>query len=411
MSNENSFWLKAVRELLALTITALYHAYGRVTLDDILEFINSVPQSEEQAADAEFRKSSFCYTTLRTMFEAAKVPLPNREAVLATAYFGKTLSRLDAKTRSNIIITLTAEISRFTRGPLHSLFCTRTNVIPEATHEGAIWIVDLPIKRFERTGAIAQKLVKYLWQKATERRTVSANTRPVFLFADEAQLFISPYDLEFLSTARSSRAAVVYITQNLPSLNARIGGRNPHDQVDAIAGNFQTKTFHANSDPRTNQWAADIIGKAIQQRRSGNWSQGDSSQTSEGHGTNWGRQYGESEGKNWGSGGGISWSGMDGPVTMSTNSNSGRQKGTSWSRSTGGNWSHGTSCSRSTSRGGGWSEQVDYVIRPSDFTRLRQGGPRNNFRVTAIMLQANRRFSRTGTCWMPVAFQQRELLQ
>jgi len=208
-AENGDFWRKSMRELLSNAIGMLYHAYGRVTLDDIMKLINSCPISEEQAGDPGFQSWSFCYSTALRVFQKPAVALPAREAEQYVSYFGKLFGRLDNRTRSNIVITLSAEISSFMRGPLHRLFCTETNVWPEATHEGAIIILDLPIKVFEQAGVVAQSLFKYIWQKATERRVVRADTRPVFLFADEAQNFFSSYDLEFQSTARSSRAATV----------------------------------------------------------------------------------------------------------------------------------------------------------------------------------------------------------
>jgi type IV secretory pathway TraG/TraD family ATPase VirD4 len=404
---ENDFWRKALRQLLTCAIITLYHAHGRVRLDELIQLVNSVPSSEEQARDPDYRSWSFCYSTLKKLFVDPAVPIDKREAGLITAYFARGLGRLDPKTRSNIIITLSAELDLFMRGPLHTLFCTNTNIIPEATHEGVVLVVDLPLKRYEHIGRVAQILVKYLWQKATERRTVYPHTRPVFLFADEAQLFISSYDMEFLSTARSARAATVYITQNLPSLYASIGGAHPQDRVDALVGNFQTKIFHANTCHRTNQWAADMIGKAVQRRYSNNWSASNSAQRQHGTTGSWGTQEGESGGRNRGSSAGFSYSDPGGPISVNYSANSGSQSGTSSSRSKGGGWSRGSSNSYSESDGGGWSEQVDYVVQPADFAnRLRQGGPRNHFFVTGVVLQANRAFSRTGTCWTPVAFHQ-----
>jgi len=405
--NNADFWDKALRDLLSNAIGSLFHAYGRVTLDELIKLINSVPVSEEQAASADFQTWSFCYSTMKRLFENPKIPLPQREAAQYVGYFGQTFGRLDGKTRSNIIITLNAEIGPFLRGPLHYLFCTDTNFVPEVTHEGVVLILDLPIKRFEQTGVVAQTLIKYLWQKATERRSIHPDTRPVFLFADEAQLFFSSYDLEFQSTARSARAATVYITQNLPSLYARLGGRNPQDQADAIIGNFQTKIFHSNTDHRTNQWAADMIGRQLQQRRNSNWSQGQSTQSSSGTNGSWGVQHGESSGRSWGSGGGFSYSNPGGPINISHSANSGGQYGTSSSRTRGGGWSKGTSESESDSIGGGWSEQMDFTLQPSFFaTGLRQGGERNNYFVSAVLLQANRIFSRTTNCWTPLVFKQ-----
>jgi hypothetical protein len=415
--DDSSFWQKAIRELLSHALGSLYHAYGRITLDELVKLVVSAPTSEEQGRDPDFQQSSFCYQTMRRLFTEPTVPLPDREATLLVSYFGQNFGRLDPKTRSNIIISLTAEISPFLKGPLHTLFCTETNIIPEITHEGAIIVVDLPIKRFEQTGAVAQMLVKYLWQKATERRTVDEDTRPVFLWADECQFFISDYDREFQSTARSARAATVYITQNLPSLYAQIGGRNPQDLADAIIGNFQTKIFHANTDHRTNQWAADTIGRAIQRRSNRNWSENESEQVGASTNEGWSTQTGESEGRSWGRTFGTSSSftapplgqqGGGGTYGMSSGSTSGDNRSTSRSRSQSGGLSESASRSHGSAEGAGWSEQMDYMIQPAFFANgLRQGGSRNDHLVTGILLQANRDFSRTGTCWTQVAFRQR----
>jgi hypothetical protein len=415
--DDSSFWQKAIRELLSHALGSLYHAYGRITLDDLVKLVVSAPTSEEQGRDPDFQQSSFCYQTMRRLFTEPTVPLVDREATLLVSYFGQNFGRLDPKTRSNIIISLTAEISPFLKGPLHTLFCTETNIIPEITHEGAIIVVDLPIKRFEQTGAVAQMLVKYLWQKATERRAIDEDTRPVFLWADECQFFISDYDREFQSTARSARAATVYITQNLPSLYAQIGGRNPQDLADAIIGNFQTKIFHANTDHRTNQWAADTIGRAIQRRSNRNWSENESEQVGASTNEGWSTQTGESEGRSWGRTFGTSTSvtapplgqqGGGGTYGMSSGSTSGDNRSTSRSRSQSGGLSESASRSHGSTEGAGWSEQMDYMIQPAFFANgLRQGGSRNAHLVTGILLQANRDFSRTGTCWTQVAFRQR----
>ena len=77
------------------------------------------------------------------------------------------------------------------------------------------------------------------------------------------------------------------------------------------------------------------------------------------------------------------------------------------STSKSGGWSQGTSTGESDSQGGGWSEQMDFEIQPSFFANgLRQGGMRNDRYVSAALVQANRVFSRTGSCWTPVIFKQ-----
>ena len=106
-----------------------------------------------------------------------------------------------------------------------------------------------------------------MWQQAAERRNVKENPRPVFLWVDEAQNFATEYDMQFQATARSSRACTVYLTQNIPNYYAEMGGEHSKYRVDSLMGNLQTKIWHANSDPMTNEHAAEVIGKSWQVRR------------------------------------------------------------------------------------------------------------------------------------------------
>jgi hypothetical protein len=115
------------------------------------------------------------------------------------------------------------------------------------------------------------EIFKYCFQQAIERRKVQANSRPVFIWADEAQNFITTYDQNFLTTARSSRTATVYLTQNIPNYYAVLGS-NGKETVNSLLGNFQTKIFHQNSDPTTNEYGSKLIGQRIQYRTSTNQS-------------------------------------------------------------------------------------------------------------------------------------------
>ena len=55
---------------------------------------------------------------------------------------------------------------------LRELFCTTTNIVPELTHEGAVIVLDLPVKEHAEIGQLSQTLFKYIWQRASERRDV-----------------------------------------------------------------------------------------------------------------------------------------------------------------------------------------------------------------------------------------------
>lgn len=71
------------------------------------------------------------------------------------------------------------------------------------------------------------------------------------------EFFINSHDVKFQTTARSSRACTVYLTQNLPNYISALG----ENLTYSLLGNLQTKIFHQNSETKTNKYASEIIGK------------------------------------------------------------------------------------------------------------------------------------------------------
>src|SRR5207245_1114554 len=98
------------------------------------------------------------------------------------------------------------------------------------------------------------------FQIAVLRRMQPRNAylRPVFLWADEAQNFISDFDAEYQSVARSAGGCTVYLSQNYEILRKVLGN---DDSVAALLGNLQTKFFCQNSSSDTNEWAAKLLGE------------------------------------------------------------------------------------------------------------------------------------------------------
>jgi len=113
---------------------------------------------------------------------------------------------------------------------------------------------------YNKAGKDCQILFKYIWQRAMERRNVDLNSRPVFLWADEAQVFLHSHDADFQATARSSRICTVYLTQNLPNFYSCMGGEKSEYKVKSFLGTLATKIFTANSDIETNRYASELFG-------------------------------------------------------------------------------------------------------------------------------------------------------
>ena len=140
---------------------------------------------------------------------------------------------LAIETRSVIVSTFTSMADCFLRGTLGRLFCTDVNFTPEDTFKGKIIIMNLPVKEHNELGQFAQVLFKFIWQRAVERRIPPVINRQdaerpsaPFSFGPTNRSFSPiPTTRLFQSTARSSRACTVYLTQNLPELPFRFRRR------------------------------------------------------------------------------------------------------------------------------------------------------------------------------------------
>jgi len=356
----DSYWQRTLKQLLRNSIDLAVIAVGDLNLPSLYRIITSAPRSPEEAADEEWRKDSDCFGLIdvaeKKLAEAAerhkttgtKPGVEERvrgsDFRLTRDYWMREFPSLAIETRSIIVSTFTSMADCFLRGMLGRLFCTDYNFTPEDTFKGKIIIIDLPVKEYNDLGQFAQVLFKFIWQRAVERRIppgikrpqAEQTIRPVFLWADESQFFANSYDALFQSTARSSRACTVYLTQNFPSYLSVFGGANSRAEVEAFVGNLQTKIFHANGDPTTNNWAADSIGRTRQTHYSGGVSE----------------QLGKSA-----AAGGVSQS-------------------------------------------AGGSQTVDFLVHPQEFTLLRTGGEENKMQVDGIIFQGGRRWivpDKTGT--------------
>ena len=168
----------------------------------------------------------------------------------------------------------------------------------------------------------------------------------MFLVIDEAHLLATSSDQVFQTTARSSRTAVVYATQSISNYLAAFGGEKSEAEVHSLLGNLQTQVFHQQADIKTNNYAAELIGRT--------------------------KQYFMNSNTSWGP---VDW--LDVVI--------------------GGRIDTGSSA--------GMSEAYEFEIQPSVFTSLRQGGP-PEWLVDAIVVRGGKRFQRTGRPWLPVTIRQ-----
>ena len=289
-AKQDPFWETALDMLIFHIIDLCQLAYGEVTLQTLYDIVQTLPGQTEGAAVQEgaFHKA-YAAALNRvdgqvTAWEAAQstdrlAQLQSQFAYDAAVcqdmpdarllkfvdqFFHETYGNLSEKTRSIIDFSFSGFLFRLLREPVFSLFCQGISTFtPEDCLDGKIILLNLPVKIYHKVGRDCQIMFKYIWQRAMEKRRIAENGRPVFLWGDEAQNFLHEYDAEYQATARSSRIATVYISQNLPNYHANMGGAKSDFRVKSFLGTLSTKVFHANADKDTNDYASALIGEGF----------------------------------------------------------------------------------------------------------------------------------------------------
>ncbi|MBK8227488.1 MAG: type IV secretory system conjugative DNA transfer family protein [Flavobacteriales bacterium] len=294
---DDAFWETALDMVMFNIIDLCQLAYGKVTLQLLHDVAQSMPQNAEgqttpprsdkkdysaydrafitaqQKVDRlveEFRKGLPSDTLQRlTKGELAQqedeaIPELRRMQQLDNFFF-EVLNKLSGKTRSIIDFSFLGFLYGLLQDPCNTLLFRHASTFsPEDCYtKGKIILINLPVKKYHAVGRDCQIMFKYIWQRAMEARDIGSNGRPVFLWADEAQHFLHAYDAEYQATARSSRIATVYISQNLPNYHASMGGDRSAHRVKSFIGTLGTKIFHANADIETNAYASELIGEAF----------------------------------------------------------------------------------------------------------------------------------------------------
>lgn len=270
------YWDNALRRCMNRTLQLLKLSDYEISINNLRQLLSSAPTDSdiENVSEmdenqlGEWGEENFCVGAIFKAGEYLEDEDDELEYQMVYDYFFKEFPRLPDKTRPTIVESFLGILEPFSLGLLRKYFARGLSeeLKPEQTFlKGKIIMLNFPVKEYLQAGVYAQSIYKLLWQQAMERRNISEeqNPIPVFLWVDEAQLFLSDYDQVFQTTARSSRACTVFLSQNISNYYAAIGGSNPRPKADSLLGNLSTKIYHANNDSVTNNWAADTIGKAF----------------------------------------------------------------------------------------------------------------------------------------------------
>jgi hypothetical protein len=250
------FWQIAARQERIHLIDLLRVGVGKVTIPNMNKMLVLAPTSIEQAQSDSWKASSLFWKIVEEGKERKLSPRDAYDFERAVDYFCFERAGQAEKTRASITAHTTSAIAPFDRGAMRELFSEGLNLRPEEVRDGAVICCDVPIKLYHLAGQLANVAWKLMFMRAVEQ----TQGRPVCLWADEAHLFTTSYDQIFTSTARSSKCATVYLTQNIANLLDAVGHHNKA-AVESLLGNLQVKIAHQQGEVETNRFHAELIGK------------------------------------------------------------------------------------------------------------------------------------------------------
>lgn len=291
--SKDAFWINAMEELLGYVIRVLIYAGEEVSVDNMYNFVATLPEDKDswdkvnnekafavndgknfdpdKIKDLNYFFKSYCKAELSI---AETESNPSKTSVdldkltdwkRTNIYFTERLGQFDIKTKATFVQMFSGMANQLLEGGIREAFSTgKTNISPEMTFEGKIIILNIPYLEEGENARICQVIFKYCWQKEVEKRMVNQESPFVFLYCDEAQYFVTRNDPQFLSTCRSNKACVCYMTQNVNGL-ARYLGFNKMN-LQSFLGNFQLNVFHQNGDYETNDYAVKLVGKTLKQK-------------------------------------------------------------------------------------------------------------------------------------------------
>lgn len=259
----SKFWEDSLHHMNTNLVELALLAGLPVTLPLLRSIVTTAPYTPEQAADATWKAKSACAAIIA---EADKTTANAAAPIRADfeecrEYWLTEFPNLSENTRSIIVLTFSMLVRPLITRPLRQIFSADTNIKPEDTFNGKIIIINIPVQEFRLVGRIANLAFKYCFQIAVLRRVQPADRmsflRPVFLWADEAQQFVTRFDPEYQAVARSAGGCTVYLTQNRESFRRALKN---YDAVDSLLGNLQCKVFCQNAG-ETNEYAARLLGE------------------------------------------------------------------------------------------------------------------------------------------------------
>ncbi len=348
---DGSYWVRMEMQLTTCCAELLMLAGEPVTTINIERLVTSMPSSLDEANSEGWQRGSYLYDCLRRADEHATDPEDREDLRRLLEYFAKFMPSLSEKTRSTVASTVLATCDSFNRQLTRRLIGSPAPTFDmDMLLDGKVLIVDMDVLTFGALARVVQVTMKECFHLAMNRRDTAANSRPVMLCADESQMTVDlSRDASFQTTARASRACVVYATQSISNYLSE-HGQASEARTHALLGNFVTQVFHNSTDPKMIEYAQSLGGRRKTLFMSG---------------------------------------------------------GTQQQPAPPGEWvSAALGFGQASTASAGFSEQFAPLVEASDFHALAKGGPQSDWIIEALITAGGRTWNTTGSPFLPVRFQQ-----
>lgn len=247
--------------------------HGTLSAQLLTELKRGIPHSITDVSDPLWRQNSPLYEAL----SRHTAPHSNN-FTQAKEYLLKTFPSYHLKMQTSIHGLIDGILSAMLLDPIASLFGGRSTVsMKEVLNEGKIILVGLPALS-SREGAIANAIVQFCFCREAKKTKPERNS---FLLSDECHETLSEELMGSLAVLREHKISCVLFTQNLGTLNMRLGEKWAENLVELIG----TIVFFRQRQAKTRKWASENIGEYEDARAS--YSRDDAGRQSTSYSDDW----------------------------------------------------------------------------------------------------------------------------
>lgn len=270
-SGGDPFWAgdaaRAVRHLTTIYVLAGKPISYRLICDSLL----NLPRSVREIRDPAWRARCPAYAALLAAEPLAVSVVDRADLDAAAEFLLRTAPTMPSRTRASTVATYCSATDPYIHGLIGQTINSDTDTwSPREVVDkpGQVVVFDAPMQRWGEIGSTVQRMFLTSLQREILRRSVTASTHAIVIFADEFQEFLDPEDdPAFMRTARDRRSCMVIATQCVSNIRAACGGaQDSRSAAEAILGLPSVKIFCATADPETLDYIGRVFTHTLQTR-------------------------------------------------------------------------------------------------------------------------------------------------